>query len=99
MRYYLVMIRSFRDRETEWVFRRVSRTKFAQSVARAALRKLLILDAAETLADLRVPPGNRLEKLFGNRADQFSIRVNDQWRVCFRWENGDAYDVEIIDYH
>ena len=94
-----MMIRSFRDRETERVFHRESRTKFAQVVARAALRKLLILDAAEALADLRVPPGNRLEKLSGNRAGQHSIRVNDQWRVCFRWENGDAYDVEIVDYH
>jgi proteic killer suppression protein len=93
------MIRSFGERETERVFCREPRTKFAQAVARAALRKLLILDAAETLADLRVPPGNRLEKLSGNRAGQHSVRVNDQWRICFRWENGDAYDVEIVDYH
>jgi proteic killer suppression protein len=93
------MIRSFRDRETERVFRRDARTKFAQAVQRAALRKLLILDAAESLADLRVPPGNRPEKLAGNRAGQHSIRVNDQWRVCFRWLDGDAHDVEIVDYH
>jgi toxin HigB-1 len=93
------MIRSFRDRETERVFQRVTRTKFDRSVQRAALRKLLLLDAAETLNDLRVPPGNRLEKLSGNRAGQYSIRVNDQWRICFRWQGGDAYDVEIVDYH
>jgi toxin HigB-1 len=93
------MIRSFRDRETERVFRRESRTKFSQAVQRAALRKLLILDAAESLADLCVPPGNRLEKLSGNRAGQHSIRVNDQWRICFRWLDGDAHDVEIVDYH
>ena len=63
------------------------------------MRKLLILDAAEQLSDLRVPPGNRLEKLAGNRVGQFSIRVNEQWRICFRWRDTDAYDVEIVDYH
>jgi toxin HigB-1 len=81
------------------LFRRESRSKLAQAVARAALRKLLILDAAETLADLRIPPGNRLEKLAGNRTGQYSIRVNDQWRICFEWRDGDAHDVEIVDYH
>jgi len=65
----------------------------------AGLRKLLVLDAAESLNDLRVPPGNRLEKLSGSRSGQHSIRVNDQWRVCFRWSDGDAHDVEIVDYH
>lgn len=93
------MIRSFRDKETERVFLRETRTKFGRAIQRAALRKLLILDAAETLDDLRVPPGNRLEKLSGNRAGQYSIRVNDQWRICFRWKDGDAHDVEIVDYH
>lgn len=93
------MIRSFRDRETEKVFRREPRTKFGRNVERAALRKLLILHAAESLHDLRVPPGNRLEKLSGDRAGQYSIRVNDQWRICFRWNDGDAWDVEIVDYH
>jgi proteic killer suppression protein len=92
------MIRSFGDRDTERVFRREPRTKFSQPVARAALRKLLVVDAAESLADLRVPPGNRLEKLVGNRAGQHSIRVNDQWRICFRWHDGDAHDVQIVDY-
>jgi proteic killer suppression protein len=66
---------------------------------RAALRKLAILDAAESLEDLRVPPGNRLEKLAGDRKGQHSIRINDQWRICFRWSEGDAHDVEITDYH
>lgn len=63
------------------------------------LRKLVALDAAESLDDLRIPPGNRLEQLRGDRAGQYSIRVNDQWRVCFRWRDGDAYDVELVDYH
>lgn len=63
------------------------------------LRKLVALDAAEALDDLRIPPGNRLEKLKGDRAGQVSIRVNDQWRICFRWREADAYDVELVDYH
>ena len=66
---------------------------------RIALRKLRQLDAAVTLEDLRVPPGNRLERLRGDRAGEWSIRVNDQWRICFRWTGGDAYDVQIVDYH
>jgi proteic killer suppression protein len=69
------------------------------STQRAALRKLLILDAAEILADLRVPPGNRLEKLSGDRAGQYSIRINQQWRLCFRWSAAGADDVKIVDYH
>jgi len=68
-------------------------------VQRLAQRKLAILDAAESLLDLRVPPGNRLERLSADRAGQHSIRVNDQWRICFRWRDGDALDVEIVDYH
>jgi proteic killer suppression protein len=68
-------------------------------LARAALRKLLLLDAAETVEDLRVPPGNRVERLTGKRKGQYSIRVNDQWRICFRWGQGNAVDVEIVDYH
>ena len=73
--------------------------RFPADLQRVMLRKLLILDAAERLDDLRVPPGNRLEKLRGDRAGQHSIRVNDPWRVCFRWEGSDAHDVEIVDYH
>ena len=93
------MIQSFRDRDSESLFQRVPVRRFALAVQRAALRKLLILDAAEELADLRVPPGNRLEKLHGGREGQYSIRVNDQWRICFRWHAGHAADVEIVDYH
>jgi toxin HigB-1 len=93
------MIRSFRDTETERLFQRESGSKLARPVQRAALRKLLLLDAAECLDDLRVPPGNRLEKLVGDRKGQYSIRVNDQYRVCFCWEGGDALDVEVVDYH
>src|SRR5665213_4340161 len=93
------MIRSFRDAETERLFRRERGSKFSRPLQRAALRKLLLLDAAMSLNDLRVPPGNRLEKLAGNREGQHSIRVNDQFRVCFRWQGGEAHDVEAIDYH
>jgi len=93
------MIRSFRDPEAKRVFRREASRRFPPDVFRAALRKLLILDAAESLQDLAVPPGNRLEKLKGRRDGQHSIRINDQWRVCFRWDRGDAYEVEIVDYH
>ena len=93
------MIRSFGDRETEKVFERERSRKLPTDVQRRAHRKLLLVDAAEALDDLRVPPGNRLERLFGQRAGQYSIRVNQQWRICFRWSRGDAYDVEITDYH
>lgn len=93
------MIRSFRDKDTERLFRREPIRKLPQVIQRVALRKLVQVDAATTLGDLRVPPGNRLERLTGDRAGQRSIRINDQWRVCFRWHQGDAYDVEIVDYH
>lgn len=93
------MIRSFRDRETEKAFNREPSRRWSRDLQRVALRKLLMLDAAETLADLRVPPGNRLEKLSGDRQGQHSIRINDRWRICFRWGEGDAHDVEIADYH
>jgi proteic killer suppression protein len=93
------MIQSFGDKETERLFRRENVKSYPPSIRRPALRKLILLDAAESLDDLRVPPGNRLEKLRGRRAAQHSIRINDQWRICFRWQSGDAYDVEIVDYH
>jgi proteic killer suppression protein len=93
------MIRSFRDRKTEDVFRRERVRELHPDVQRLTQRKLVILDAAESLQDLRVPPGNRLERLSGDRTGQYSIRVNDQWRICFRWKDGDALDVEIVDYH
>jgi proteic killer suppression protein len=93
------MIKSFRCKETEKFFQRQRSARFHADVHRIALRKLLLLDAAEKLEDLRIPPGNRLEKLTGNRQGQHTIRINDQWRICFRWSEGDAYDVEIVDYH
>ena len=91
------MIRSFRNRDTEQLFADVAVRRFG-AIERIARRKLQLLDAAMRLDDLRVPPGNRLEALRGDRAGQHSIRINDQWRICFRWD-GDAYDVEIVDYH
>ena len=93
------MIRSFGDRDTERLFAREPVRRYSSDLRRALLRKLVAVDAAEALQDLRVPPGNRLEKLKGDRAGQHSIRVNDQWRICFHWRDGDAYDVEIVDYH
>jgi proteic killer suppression protein len=93
------VIRSFRDKDTQRVFGRQRVRRWSLAVQRAALRKLVILDAAETLADLRSPPGNRLEKLAGDRAGEYSIRINDQWRLCFRWQTAEAHDVEIVDYH
>ena len=93
------MIRSFADGETRKVFERTRSRRLPPEVQRRAHRKLLLLDAAESLEDLRIPPGNRLERLTGDRAGQYSIRINDQWRLCFLWERGRAHDVEITDYH
>ena len=93
------MIRSFRDADTERLFARRRPRKLPPEIVRRAMRKLLILDAAEHLDDLRSPPGNRLEALRGDRQGQHSIRINAQWRLCFRWADGDAHDVEIVDYH
>ncbi|EDP62740.1 Plasmid maintenance system killer [alpha proteobacterium BAL199] len=93
------MIKSFRDVATEAVWQRRFRKGIPNDVVRVAYRKLFQLHNARMLDDLRAPPGNRLEALSGDRAGQHSVRVNDQWRICFRWENGDAHDVEIVDYH
>ena len=93
------MLRSFRDKETEAVWHRQRSRRLDGSLQRAAWRKLAILDAAETLADLMVPPGNRLEKLTGDRGGQYSIRINQQRRICFRWSDAGPDDVEIVDYH
>ena len=93
------MIKSFTDTETEKVFHRVFSRKLPGDIQSVALRKLRMLNNAHGIDDLRVPPANRLEKLSGEREGQHSIRVNDQWRVCFTWSDGDAYDVEIVDYH
>jgi proteic killer suppression protein len=93
------MIKSFRCKETERVYRREVFRKLPQPLQRIALRKLWMLDAALDLSEMRVPPANHLEALRGDRDGQHSIRINQQWRLCFRWESGDAYDVEIVDYH
>ena len=93
------MITSFADPATERLFRRERPRSLPPELHRLMLRKLVLLDAAERLEDLRIPPGNRLEKLRGDRAGQHSIRINDQWRLCFRWESGNALDVAIVDYH
>jgi len=93
------VIRGFRDSETERVFRRETSRKLPQDIQRTALRKLLLLDAAEAVEEMGVPPGNRLEKLSGTREGQYSIRINEQWRICFTWEEGGATNVEIVDYH
>ena len=93
------MIKTFRDKETEKIFNRLHSRKLPQNIQHLARRKLVILDAATELTALRVPPGNRLEGLKSDRKGQHSIRINDQWRICFKWQTGDAYDVEIADYH
>jgi proteic killer suppression protein len=93
------MIKSFADKETAKLFNREFSRKLPHDIQHTARRKLEILVAAETIQDLRVPPSNRLEKLSGDRQDQYSIRINAQWRICFNWEEGAAYNVEIVDYH
>jgi proteic killer suppression protein len=93
------VIRSFGDRDTERLWHRERVKAYDARILRVALRKLAILDAAATLDDLRVPPGNRLEPLRGNRRGQHSIRINDQWRIRFVWKDGGAEDVQVINYH
>jgi toxin HigB-1 len=93
------VLQSFGDKDTERVWLRQRVRKLDAGTYRTALRKLLILDAADVIGDLRVPPGNRLEKLKGDRAGYYSIRVNQQWRICFRWTHAGPEDAEIVDYH
>lgn len=93
------MIKGFASKETEQLWQRHRPKHIPPDLHKIALRKLYMLDAAMDINDLRLPPGNRLEKLTGRRAGQHSIRINDQWRICFRWTQSNAYDVEIIDYH
>ena len=93
------MIKNFKDDETQKIYQRQRSRKLPADIQQVALRKLRMINNSISINDLRVPPANRLEKLSGNRAGQWSIRVNDQWRVCFRWEGSDALDVEITDYH
>jgi len=92
------VIRSFKDRDTARLFKDELVARF-RAIERQARRKLLYLHLARTIQDLIVPPGNRLEALRGSRKGQHSIRINDQWRICFRWKDGDAHEVEIVDYH
>ena len=98
-RYHGYVLRSFRDKETEAIWHRQRSRRLDGPVQRAAWRKLAMLDAAETLTDLLIPPGNRLEKLTGDRAGQYSIRINQQWRIGFIWSDAGPDDVEIVDYH
>jgi proteic killer suppression protein len=93
------MIKSFNCKETQKVFERIFSKKLPQNVQAKARQKLVLLDAATELVDLRIPPGNRLEELKDDRKGQHSIRINDQWRICFVWKGGDAHKVEIVDYH
>ncbi|MFA6000503.1 MAG: type II toxin-antitoxin system RelE/ParE family toxin [Thermoleophilia bacterium] len=93
------MIRSFKDRETRKIYSRQGSLRLPGNIQEIALRKLRMLNNAVNLNDLRVPPANRLEKLRGRRQGQYSIRINDQWRICFIWMTGDAHEVEITDYH
>ena len=92
------MIRGFKCRETERIFRREGSKRF-RFIEKLALRKLLLIEGSERVEDLRIPPSNRLEKLGGNQIGQFSIRIDRQWRICFRWDKAGAWDVEIVDYH
>jgi len=93
------MIKSFRDKETEKIFNRHFSKNFPSDIQHQVRRKLIMLDAAPELKALHIPPGNGLEALKGDRKGQHSIRINDQWRICFKWKTEDAYDVEITDYH
>jgi len=93
------VIKSFANKQTESVYQRQIDKHLPKEMQQAALRKLRMLNNAKSIQDLRAPPGNRLEKLKGERAGQYSIRINDQWRVCFEWRNDNAYEVEITDYH
>ena len=93
------MIRSFKDKEAAKIFRRMRSRKLPPDIQQTVYRKLRMLHNAVTLNDLRIPPANRLEKLDGDRKGQYSIRINDQWQICFEWRDGDVYNVEIVDYH
>ncbi len=93
------MIKSFKNEETWLIYNRLRSRRLPTDIQQVALRKLRMINNATSLNDLRIPPANRLEKLTGDRAGQYSIRINDQWRICFRWEEGNAYEVEITDYH
>jgi proteic killer suppression protein len=92
-------VRPTTDKDTQRVFQRLASKSLSIELQRIAYRKLTLINAVETINDLRIPPGNRLEKLKGDREGQYSIRINNQWRICFDWKDNDAYRVEIVDYH
>ena len=93
------MIKSFKSKETQKIFNQEYSRKLPTAIQRVALRKLWMLDASVVIDDLKIPPANHLERLKGKRNGQYSIRINDQWRICFEWNHGNAFEVEIIDYH
>jgi len=93
------MIQTFADKQTAAIFNGFEVRKLPKTIQATARRKLKLIDSVAMLESLRVPPGNRLEQLKGNRAGQWSIRINDQWRICFTWRDGHAFDAEIVDYH
>ena len=93
------MIKTIKDAETQKIYQRIRSRKLPPAIQQVALRKLRMINNAINVNDLRVPPANRLEKLSGDREGQYSIRINDQWRICFEWKSGDAFNVEITDYH
>jgi toxin HigB-1 len=93
------VIKSFKDNETNKIYLRERSRKLPPDIQQVALRKLRMINNAKNIGDLKIPPANRLEKLSGNRSGQYSIRINDQWRICFGWKDGNATDVEITDYH
>lgn len=99
MRYYWAMIKSFNCKETEKIYNRLFSRKLPQGIQKVALNKLWMLDATTALEDLRIPPSNHLEGLRDDRKGQHSIRINQQWRICFKWHDGNSYNVEIVDYH
>ena len=93
------MIKSFRDSETEKIWNQIRSRKLPENIQQVALRKLYMLNRSKDVDDLKIPPGNKLEKLKGNREGQYSIRINDQWRICFTWIDSNAFNVKIVDYH
>ena len=99
LRYYCYMIKSFRSKETEKIWIGEFSKRLPNDIQNIARRKLRMLNNSHTIDDLRIPPSNRLEKLSGDRKDQYSIRINDQWRICFEWKDDECYNVEIVDYH
>jgi proteic killer suppression protein len=93
------MVLSFKDKDTELVYNRQFSKRLPQNIQHTALRKLVIIHNSVNLVDIKVPPGNKLEQLHGDREGQYSIRINSQWRICFNWEGNNAFNVEIVDYH